>query len=48
MSPGGKTREPILRDLFLFCIFEKGSYYVAEVGLELAILLPQPPEFQDY
>jgi hypothetical protein len=28
--------------------FETDSHYVAQAGLELKILLPLPPEFQDY
>jgi hypothetical protein len=26
-------------------LFETGSHYVAQVGLEVTILLPQPPEY---
>jgi hypothetical protein len=29
-------------------VFETGSRYVAQVGLKLEILLPQPPECWDY
>jgi hypothetical protein len=32
----------------LFVCFETGSYYVAEAGLQLEILLPQPPKFWDH
>jgi hypothetical protein len=33
---------------FCFCFFEIGSYSVAQVGLEFAILLPWPPVSWDY
>jgi hypothetical protein len=29
-------------------LFETGSHYIAQAGLELSILLPQPPECWDY
>jgi hypothetical protein len=29
-------------------LFGSGSHYVAQVGLELSNLLPQPPECWDY
>jgi hypothetical protein len=35
-----------LSPLFFFFFFEMGSHYVAQVGLELEIVLPQPP--RDY
>jgi hypothetical protein len=28
--------------------FETGSHYVSQAGLELTVLLPQPPECWDY
>jgi hypothetical protein len=28
---------------YVFCLFETGYLYVAQAGLELSILLPQPP-----
>jgi hypothetical protein len=33
--------------LVLALFFETGSHYVAQAGLELSILLPQPPECWD-
>jgi hypothetical protein len=30
------------------CVCETGSHYKAQVGLELVILLSQPPEYWDY
>jgi hypothetical protein len=32
----------------LFFFFEIGAYYVAQAGLKLLILLPQPPKCWDY
>jgi hypothetical protein len=32
----------------VFCLFEIGSPYVAQAGLELVIFLPPPPECWDY
>jgi hypothetical protein len=39
-------------DFFLFvclafCFLETGSHYVVQAGLELVILLPQPPKHWD-
>lgn len=31
-----------------YCLFETGSYYVAQAGLELAILLPLLPRSWDF
>jgi hypothetical protein len=33
---------------FFVFLFETGSHYVAQAGLELSVLLPQPPECLDY
>jgi hypothetical protein len=33
---------------FFFNVFETGSHYTAQVGLELEIFLPLPPESQNY
>jgi hypothetical protein len=38
----------ICRVTFLFCFFKTRSGYVAQAGLELRVLLPQPPECWDY
>jgi hypothetical protein len=37
--------------LFIFkilVVFETRTCYIAQAGLELVILLPQPPEYWDY
>jgi hypothetical protein len=34
--------------VFFFFLFETGSFYIAQAGLKLEILLPQSPECWDY
>jgi hypothetical protein len=34
--------------LFFFFFLKTRAHYIAQVGLKLAILLPQPPECWDY
>jgi hypothetical protein len=36
------------RTHFMFSLSEAGSYCVAQAGLELEILLPQPTKYWDY
>lgn len=36
------------QELFFKLFVETGLYYGAQVGLELTILLPQPPTWKDY
>jgi hypothetical protein len=42
------TNSLLLSNIPSTWFFETGSYNVAQVGLEFAILLPQPPECWDY
>jgi hypothetical protein len=47
---GFNVSQHSLTCLFLFCfvLFETGSWYIAQDGLKLMILLPQSPECWDY
>jgi hypothetical protein len=45
--PETKLFEEKISCVFVFC-FETGFWYVAQGGLKLSILLPQPPECWNY
>lgn len=48
MSTAGTAKSVALRSCALFVVFEIGSCYVAQAGLELIILLPKFPEWMSH